>query len=75
MSASLDCVSLRDDSKEEEEEVGESGEEAAEAMTPTPLPTGVEMRRRCCERARARAGTDAFVVLAPLLLAIEHIAA
>lgn len=78
MSASLACVSLREDSNEEEVESGE--DEAAEAMT---TPTGVEMReqqrrrRRCCARAAgATGGTTALVLLAALLLlAIEHIAA
>jgi hypothetical protein len=75
MSVSLACVSLSEDSKEEE---GESGEEAAEAMTTPPTtPTGVEMWEQRRRRfGRARDGGATTVVLAELLLqTMEHIAA
>lgn len=71
MRASLACVSLREDSKEEG---SEEEEEAAEAMTTGGLLE--RWRRRCCVfRARAVARAFGHSLTMLLLLAIEHVAA
>ena len=80
MSASLACVSLSEDSKEEvaeAEEAEEESESAAEAATTSGVlefDDGCRRRRQRVGRARSRGVDCVLAVLLPTL-EIEHIAA